>query len=92
MRDCVQHRAWLHKRVAIGYTFDMSKKDVGLRIRVSRELRDEFLAVCRVQDKPASQVLRDFMRDYIEALRQAEQQTLFDAEEAAGVGPWQQKR
>jgi len=40
-------------------------KDVGLRIRVQRDLREQFLAVCKAQDKPAAQVLREFMRDYI---------------------------
>jgi hypothetical protein len=41
-------------------------KDVGLRIRVQRGLRDQFLEVCRAQDKPAAQVLREFMRGYVE--------------------------
>jgi len=40
-------------------------KDVGLRIRVQRELREQFLEACRVQDKPAAQVLREFMRTYV---------------------------
>lgn len=40
-------------------------KDVGLRIRVQRGLRDQFLEVCRAQDKPAAQVLREFMRSYV---------------------------
>lgn len=40
-------------------------KDVGLRIRVQRDLREQFLAVCRAQDKPAAQVLREFMRGYV---------------------------
>lgn len=40
-------------------------KDVGLRIRVQRELREQFLEACRSQDKPAAQVLREFMRDYV---------------------------
>ena len=42
-------------------------KDVGLRIRVQRELRDKFLEACHRQDVPAAQVLREFMRDYVEA-------------------------
>jgi lipase chaperone LimK len=41
-------------------------KDVGLRIRVQRDLRDAFLAACRSQDKPAAQVLREFMRAYVD--------------------------
>jgi hypothetical protein len=42
-------------------------KDVGLRIRVQRDLRERFLEVCRAQDKPAAQVLREFMRNYVAA-------------------------
>jgi len=41
-------------------------KDSGLRIRVQRDLRDKFLEVCRAQDKPAAQVIREFMRQYVE--------------------------
>lgn len=40
-------------------------KDVGLRIRVQKELREQFLATCQSQDKPAAQVLREFMREYV---------------------------
>jgi hypothetical protein len=40
-------------------------KDAGLRIRVQRELRDQFLNACRAEDRPAAQVLREFMRDYV---------------------------
>jgi hypothetical protein len=40
-------------------------KDVGFRIRVQRDLREQFLAVCQAQDKPAAQVLREFMRAYV---------------------------
>ena len=40
-------------------------KDVGLRIRIQKELRAQFLEACREQDRPAAQVLREFMRDYV---------------------------
>jgi hypothetical protein len=43
----------------------MNKKDAGMRIRVDRELREQFLAVCQQEDRPAAQVLREFMRDYV---------------------------
>lgn len=43
----------------------MKTKDAGLRIRVERELRDEFLEACRLEDRPAAQVLREFMRKYV---------------------------
>jgi len=58
----------------------MATKNAGLRIRVERALRDEFLEACRAEDKPAAQVIREFMREYV-AKRQAEAQgTLFAAE------------
>lgn len=53
------------KCVSIGYTSDM--KDTGFRIRIERDLRDRFLATCREQDRPAAQVLREFMRGYVAA-------------------------
>jgi hypothetical protein len=43
----------------------MGVKDTGVRIRVEKKLRDEFLEICRRQDKPAAQVLREFMREYV---------------------------
>ncbi|RWI18627.1 MAG: hypothetical protein EOQ92_22955 [Mesorhizobium sp.] len=43
----------------------MKTKDVGLRIRVERELRDGFVEACRAEDRPAAQVLREFMRSYV---------------------------
>lgn len=47
------------------YTSGMGFKDAGVRIRVEKELRDEFLETCRRQDTPAAQVLRQFMREYV---------------------------
>lgn len=44
----------------------ITMKDVGLRIRIDRQLREAFLAACKAEDKPAAQVLREFMRDYVE--------------------------
>jgi predicted DNA-binding protein len=41
-------------------------KDSGFRVRVQRDLRERFLEVCRAQDKPAAQVIREFMREYVE--------------------------
>jgi hypothetical protein len=40
-------------------------KDVGLRIRLEKTLRDEFVAACHANDRPAAQILRDFMRSYV---------------------------
>lgn len=53
----------LVNRASNGYTVGM--KDSGLRIRVEKELREKFLELCREQDKPAAQVIREFMRQYI---------------------------
>lgn len=49
-------------------------KDVGLRIRIQRELREQFLEACRQQDKPAAQVLREFMRNYVKHARSGQAQ------------------
>ena len=46
-------------------------KDSGLRIRIERELREKFLATCREQDRPAAQVIREFMREYVSANQDA---------------------
>jgi hypothetical protein len=45
-------------------------KDVGLRIRIDRHLREAFLAACKAEDKPAAQVLREYMRDYVQSHNQ----------------------
>lgn len=42
-------------------------KDVGLRIRVDRDLRESFIEACKADDRPAAQVLREFMRTYVNA-------------------------
>ncbi|AMN53209.1 hypothetical protein ACP90_13000 [Labrenzia sp. CP4] len=44
----------------------MTGKDAGFRIRVERDLREKFIEMCRAKDRPAAQVIRDFMRLYIE--------------------------
>ena len=58
----------------------MLTKDAGLRIRVERDLRKEFLEACRTQDKPAAQVIREFMREYISEHKATAQGTLFSVE------------
>jgi hypothetical protein len=57
----------------------MTTKDKGLRIRVDQGLREAFLAACHAEDKPASQVLRKFMSEYVRRHRQAAQQDLFQS-------------
>jgi len=41
-------------------------KESGLRIRVDNDLRQAFLSTCKSEDLTAAQVLRAFMRSYIE--------------------------
>lgn len=52
-------------------------KSAALRVRIAPELHREFLEVCKLQDIPASQVLRQFMRLYIDQHRQGQQSELF---------------
>lgn len=42
-------------------------KDVGIRIRVEPELRESFVKICKEKDVPAAQVLRIFMKYFIES-------------------------
>ena len=44
-------------------------------------MHSEFLTTCRNQDKPAAQVLREFMREYVAKYPPVEQRELFVAEE-----------
>lgn len=69
----------MHARVSRGYTFGMpfKIKDAGLRLRVEREIRQEFVEVCRGEGKTAAQVLREYMRDYIARNRATAQRELF---------------
>jgi len=46
-------------------THSTMSKDVGLRIRLEKTLRDEFVAACHANDRPAAELLRDFMRSYV---------------------------
>lgn len=50
----------------------LKTKDAGLRLRIEREIREEFVAACHAEGKTAADVLRDYMRDYIERSRAAQ--------------------
>jgi hypothetical protein len=41
------------------------EKDVQFAFRVEAPLRDEFVRTCRNLDRPAGQVLREFMREFV---------------------------
>ena len=55
----------------------MHTKDAGMRIRVERELRDDFVAACQSQGLVAAEVLRHFMRGFADKHR-SEQAALFE--------------
>lgn len=40
-------------------------KEVGMRIRVEPELREEFTEACKRKHVPAAQVLREYMREFV---------------------------
>jgi hypothetical protein len=63
----------------------MAGKDVGLRIRVERTLRGQFLKACQARHIPAAQVLRAFMRDF--ASTHEEQLDAATAERSSGRSP-----
>ena len=69
----------MYTRVSSGYTpfMPFQTKDAGLRLRVEREIRQEFVEACRAEGKTAAQVLREYMRDYIARNRAAAQRELF---------------
>ena len=41
-------------------------KDAGVRIRVEKDLRNAFVAVCQTDGRRASDVLREFMQTYVD--------------------------
>lgn len=46
-------------------------KDAVFTMKLEPELRSDFMAEAATEDRPASQVLRELMRDYIDQRRQA---------------------
>jgi len=52
-------------------------KTAALRIRIEPDLHKEFLDTCKAQDIPASQVLREFMKQYVSAHGQTAQLDFF---------------
>lgn len=64
-------------------------KDSGFRIRVDDGLRAEFIAACKRRDRTAAQVLRDFMRQYVDEQEAAVQRDLFQRPAAVEAGTHQ---
>ncbi|MCL4824707.1 MAG: hypothetical protein KJZ57_10880 [Anaerolineales bacterium] len=65
----------------------MSSKDVGLRIRVEKELREAFQGACMAEKRGASEVLREFMQAYAKRHQGGLQADMFTT--AAGRKPRQ---
>jgi hypothetical protein len=49
----------------------MKAKDSVFTIKLEQDLRDAFVAEAELADRPASSIMRDLMRDYIERRRLA---------------------
>ena len=45
----------------------MAPKDVAFKLRIDEELRRNFVQACQAEDRPAAQVVRQFMRAYVAA-------------------------
>lgn len=52
-------------------------KESGFRVRVETGLRRRFLRACRSQETTAAQVIRAYMREYVERFDQPDQADLF---------------
>ena len=52
-------------------------KEVGLRIRIERELREAFQGACLAENRSASEVLREFMRAFADRHQGGAQANLF---------------
>lgn len=55
----------------------LKTKDAGLRLRVEKTLRQEFVDACRAEGRSAAEVLREFMRAYVAQNRATAQRDLF---------------
>lgn len=45
-------------------------KEAVFTMKLEPELRDAFMAAAKTEDRPASQIVREFMRDYVEQDRE----------------------
>jgi hypothetical protein len=65
---------------------DAQVKTVGLRIRIEPELRKAFLEACRRSDQKAAQVVRGFMRRYVDEQESLAQMDMFASDDARLAG------
>ena len=56
-------------------------KSAALRIRIEPSLHKQFISTCKAQEVKASQILRDFMRLYVEQNSEGRQTQLFKEEQ-----------
>ncbi|MHC8944322.1 hypothetical protein ACYX78_06660 [Advenella incenata] len=69
-------KIWIHK---IPTMDTQMNKSSALRVRIPPDLHKDFLTVCKHQDIPASQVLRQFMRTYVDDHKFDSQRDLFES-------------
>lgn len=61
-------------------------KEAMFTLKLEKELRDSFMAEAAATDRPASQIVREFMRDFVQRRRQErEHDAWFQAEVAEGM-------
>ena len=63
----------------------MTRKDVAFKIRIEEQLRRAFVEACQAEYRPAAQVLREFMRNYV-AERKAAMSTRPESKRGATFG------
>ncbi|PHV21329.1 hypothetical protein CSQ92_18440 [Janthinobacterium sp. BJB446] len=56
-------------------------KDAGMRIRVEEDLRRQFINACKKNDVSAAQVIRGFMRNFVDRHDIGDQSFLFPQHE-----------
>lgn len=56
--------------------FEMARKNVAFKIRLTEELRRAFADACRAAHRPAAQVVRELMRGYISGIRADSERSL----------------
>lgn len=61
---------WTHNVATVGALMKTS----ALRIRIEPRLHDDFIAICKDLDLPASQVIRKFMKEFVEENSQQSQE------------------
>ena len=59
--DCVLHIQCIY----IDYAVNGMEKNAQFAFRVESSLRDQFVRTCKKMDRPAGQVLREFMREFV---------------------------